>query len=209
MDKYHPHLYEGNFYHIYNRGNNREEIFFKRKNFSYFLSKYDKYLANFVDTYAYCLIPNHFHLLIKVKSEAEIIPNVKKRWKLNTDNLNISLSNIISHQFRSFFVSYAMSINEQEKRSGSLFLKNFKRKQVQNDIERLIFYIHFNPVHHKICASFEDYKWSSYNKILSNHNKKKVYEEILGWFGGEENYIKYHRECMKIAALDEKEYEIP
>jgi putative transposase len=206
MDKYHPHLYEGQFYHIYNRGNNKENIFYKRKNLSYFLSKYDKYLTHFINTYAYCLMPNHFHLLIKVKNEVEIISNIKKYWKSNIDNTNIDLTDVISNQFRSFFVSYAMSINEQEKRSGSLFLKNFKRKQVQNNLERLIFYIHFNPVHHKISDSFENYEWSSYSKILNNHGKKNVYEEILEWFGGKENYVKYHKECLEMNMLEEQEF---
>lgn len=57
----------GNLYHIYNRGNNKQPIFFERKNYHYFLERFDKYLSNFVDVYAYCLMPNHFHFLIKIK----------------------------------------------------------------------------------------------------------------------------------------------
>jgi len=60
-------MFEGNFYHIYNRGNNRENIFFEENNYYYFLEKYDKYLTNYLETFAYCLLPNHFHLLVRVK----------------------------------------------------------------------------------------------------------------------------------------------
>ena len=57
----------GCFYHIYNRGNNRQNIFFEERNYLYFLRLFEKYLFNLVDVYAYCLMPNHFHFLIKIK----------------------------------------------------------------------------------------------------------------------------------------------
>ena len=57
-------LEEGQFYHIYNRGNNRERLFYSTENYLFFLRRYDEYL------YAFCLLPNHFHLLVRVKSGA-------------------------------------------------------------------------------------------------------------------------------------------
>ena len=99
MNKNTQPIYANTFYHIYNRGNNYEKIFFNDNNYYYFLNKYDKYLSSVVETYAYCLIPNHFHLLIKTKDDYENI----------------------SEQFRRFFITYSQKINEQENRSGSLF----------------------------------------------------------------------------------------
>ena len=75
-------LHEGKFYHIYNRGNNRETLFYTEANYKYFLKKYDKYLSEYIDTYAYCLLPNHFHLLISVK-ELKDIPLEKVNIILN------------------------------------------------------------------------------------------------------------------------------
>jgi REP element-mobilizing transposase RayT len=58
---------QGHFYHVYNRGNNKQPIFFERRNYIHFLSLFKKYLSGYADVYAYCLMPNHFHFLIKVK----------------------------------------------------------------------------------------------------------------------------------------------
>jgi REP element-mobilizing transposase RayT len=136
-------LQEGKYYHIYNRGNNRETLFYTESNYKYFLKKYDKYLSEYIDTYAYCLLPNHFHLLISVKE--------LKDTPLETGNKKVqTLEQIISFQFRKFFTSYAMSINLQKNRTGSLFQKSFKRKEVANDtyFSNLILYIHANPQLH-------------------------------------------------------------
>ncbi|MDB5227104.1 MAG: hypothetical protein JWN78_1297 [Bacteroidota bacterium] len=65
-------FYPGEFYHLFNRGNNREIIFYTDENYHYFLRQFDKYLTGFIDIYAYCLLPNHFHFLIKIKEEEEI-----------------------------------------------------------------------------------------------------------------------------------------
>ncbi len=67
-------LIHGNYYHIYNRGNNREDIFIEPPNYSYFLSLYAKYIDPVADTYAYCLLRNHFHLLVRIKMEEETDP---------------------------------------------------------------------------------------------------------------------------------------
>jgi hypothetical protein len=64
---YYPTLEPNNFYHIYNRGVNGTQLFYKKDNYYYFLEKYAQYLSAYLDTYAYCLLGNHFHLLVKVK----------------------------------------------------------------------------------------------------------------------------------------------
>jgi putative transposase len=64
-------LESGYYYHIYNQGNNRENIFFKEKNYDYFLHLFKKYIVPITETYAYCLLPNHFHFLLRIKIENE------------------------------------------------------------------------------------------------------------------------------------------
>ena len=107
IDYYTP-FYTNQFYHVYNRGNNGEKIFYSTRNYYHFLNLYDKYLSDCVNTYAYCLIPNHFHFLIRVRD-----------------------SSVISDQFRIFFLSYSKAINKQESRTGSLFQKRFKRTTIE------------------------------------------------------------------------------
>lgn len=160
------------FYHIYNRGNNHEKIFYTENNYYYFLKKYDEYLSSFLDTFTYCLIPNHFHFLIRTHNE----------------------SDLISDQFRKFFITYSQAINKQENRSGSLFLKPFRRKPITgiNYLQRIIYYIHNNPVHHGLCNRFEDYKWSSFNSILCSSKTHLKREEVIGLFGSKENFSEFH-----------------
>ena len=64
-------LSHGDHYHIYNRGNNRESIFREQRNYIYFLKLYEKYIPLVADTFAYCLLPNHYHLLVRVKTVDE------------------------------------------------------------------------------------------------------------------------------------------
>ena len=63
---------EGYFYHIYNRGNNSEKIFFSEENYAYFLKLLTKYIFPVADIYAYCLLNNHFHILVRIKEKNEI-----------------------------------------------------------------------------------------------------------------------------------------
>jgi REP element-mobilizing transposase RayT len=64
-------LHYGGYYHIFNRGNNRERIFREPRNYNYFLKLYEKYIPLVVDTFAFCLLSNHFHLLVRVKTAEE------------------------------------------------------------------------------------------------------------------------------------------
>lgn len=186
MNKNTLELIPGYFYHIFNRGINKEKIFYNEGNYHYFLKKYDEYFSNFADTYAYCLLPNHFHLLVRIK-------DYEKDSIFLKDGI---FTRKPGEQLRRFFISYSMSINKQQKRMGSLFIKNFKRKAISKDkyLMSLIFYIHFNPVHHKLINEFEKYKWSSYSGILSDKSTKLAKDYILTYFGGKENFKEFHKQ---------------
>ena len=56
----------GNLYHIYNQGNNRQKIFFSRENYLFFLNKIKTHILPHADIVAWCLMPNHFHLMVYV-----------------------------------------------------------------------------------------------------------------------------------------------
>lgn len=172
---YHQPLYLDSYYHIYNRAVGKEKLFYKDINYSYFLNKFKYYLRQYVDVFSYCLLPNHFHFLIKVKENNP---------------------QIVSKHFRRLFISYSMSINKQENRTGNLFIKNFKRRLIddENYLISVIRYSHLNPVHHKLKSDYGNYSYSSYRTIISNSTTTLKRENVLGWFSGKERFIEFHEE---------------
>jgi putative transposase len=196
-------LVPNTFYHIYNRGNNKEKIFYKDSNYLFFLSNIDKYLSGYSNLFAYCLIPNHFHMIIKTLSEDE----VNTKAKVSDESNTLEYGTIIGEQFRKLFMSYTKAINKQENREGSLFKKLYQRKPITSEeyLIRSVIYVHLNTVHHKITRDFENYKWSSFNKILNKMKSNLQKEEILEMFGGKENYISIHREEREFMITRENE----
>ena len=182
-------LINGNYYHIYNRGNNSDTTFYEDKNYYHFLKLYDKYIKPVAETYAWCLLKNHFHLLVYIKEDNEINKNT---LKYSTTEKPKVLS--ASKQFSHFFNAYTQSINKSYKRTGSLFEKNFKRKLISDEdyFRKLIFYIHNNPVHHGITNSIEEYPWSSYRSIISLKPTKLKRERVIEMFNDVENFKYYH-----------------
>jgi REP element-mobilizing transposase RayT len=171
-------LYKDHLYHIYNRGNGKEQIFFNEENYNFFLRRYFNYTADILETFAYCLLANHFHLLVRPK---------------------VNEPDLISERFRKFFISYSMAINTQEKRKGNLFQRAFKRKLVEDEkyFYSAVFYIHSNPVHHNIIEDLTKYRFSSYNLLISDKETYLSRNEVMGWFGGKKNFIEFHTEVKK------------
>ncbi len=163
------------YYHIFNRGNNREDIFLEEKNYYYFLNLMKKYVVPIADVLAYCLLKNHFHLFIRTKQ--------------------VDDESLISKKFSDFFNAYAKAINKQYNRSGSLFKDRFSRKIIkdENQLRNLIIYIHTNPTHHGFEVDFAKYKYSSYNSFLSDRETLLDREFVLNQFGDKENYKYVHQ----------------
>ncbi len=193
-EHYYTKFEEGKFYHIYNRSIDCQPLFKSDANYKFFLKKFDQYLSSVLDVYAYCLLGNHFHLLIRVK---ENLKNLKRN--------NLSIHDIVSKQFRVFFQSYALAFNIQHKRIGTLFQTPFKRAKINDEfyLSRLIYYIHANPQKHNLIYDFREWKWSSYSRILLETDTKLKKQEILDWFGGKAAYLKFHTEIHEAILFDE------
>jgi REP element-mobilizing transposase RayT len=173
-------LEEGRYYHVYNRGNNRCKLFYEDRNYDYFLRLYEKYISLIAETYAWVLMGNHFHFLIKVKND------------LNSNGKKLDPS----RQFAHLFNAYAQAINKSIGRTGTLFEHTFERKEVTSDeyLRELIVYIHRNPQKHRFAGYFKDYPWSSFNSIVSVKSGILQYEEVIRLYGGVDNFIKAHEE---------------
>ncbi|WP_051293207.1 hypothetical protein [Olivibacter sitiensis] len=193
------------YYHIYNHANGDDNLFRERKNYSFFLAKYEKHIAPIADTIAWCLMPNHFHLLVRIKSEEDLatafptslaFPKFQTLEKLSSSS-ELSISNFLSKQFSNFFSSYTQSFNKEYKRRGSLFLKNFKRKKATNDayLQALVLYIHLNPVKHGFTSGLDDWEWTSYHDV-----PKRFPILVTHFFGDEEQYQSRHQEKISFFA---------
>lgn len=216
-----PLLYD-TYYHIYNRGNNRENIFVQERNYDYFMKLYEKHISPIADTFAYCMLRNHFHVSVRTKSEEEIL-EYQKTLKVSTANQNLvgqkSLANqgasqsgkplgslmlgddYLSQQFSNFFNAYAKSINNAYDRTGSLFQHPFGRVPITSDRQfwNVIAYIHQNPQKHKFVEDFRDWKWSSYGVPLSEKPTKLKRDVVMEWFGSKQEYLDLHEQWVSDA----------
>jgi putative transposase len=164
------------YYHIYNRGNNKEKIFYHSGDYFSFLAKYKEYVAPYVKTYAFCLIPNHFHLLIKTG------------YNFNPPQLSIP------NQLRKLFICHAQRINSMQRRTGALFTKSYQRIEIKEEayLKQVVNYIHKNPVKHGVERNFKKYIYSSYKIILSDSETILARDQVLDWFGGKQAFIDFH-----------------
>jgi REP element-mobilizing transposase RayT len=173
----------GQYYHIYNRGNNDEKIFYEADNYTYFIRLLKKHLTPILEIYTYCLLPNHFHLVVKFKE----INNLPESIRIGKTKLHQGLSNL--------FNAYSKSINKRYSRRGSLFQEHLKRNQItdNNYFLNLIIYVNTNSSHHGL-RDFENYPYSSYQQLISKSPTFLNREEVLELFDGKDNFIFTHLE---------------
>lgn len=195
-------LKEDHYYHIYHKGNGGIDLFYKEENYAYFLKKYDAYMSGYVDTYAFCLLPDHIHLLIKVKDRGEF--NMRKDFPSFQDLESLTASEIVTELFRRFFMTYSKSINMQLRRKGSLFPKNFKKKLIDpsHNLTDVITYIHKQVEHHGY-GTYKDleYPWSSYNMMLLDKTSKIKKQDVIDLFGSREAYLALHEKELDIKPI--------
>jgi REP element-mobilizing transposase RayT len=193
----------GRFYHIYNRGINGCNLFYENENYEYFLHQYEKSISPVADTFAWVLMRNHFHVLVKIKKK-EAIESFFQNLEGFRNLQGLKNRDRINQQFANFFNAYTKAINKRVHRTGSLFEHPFRRIAIKTEdhLKYLVYYIHHNPIHHGFCEHFLDYPWSSYLTMLSPKTTKLNRTEVLNWFNDKNNFKKYHT-TEQIEKLDE------
>ncbi|WP_421945710.1 transposase [Pedobacter sp.] len=163
---------ENSFYHVFNRGNNKSLIFYEESNYKYFLNQFQKYVLPYVDVYAYCLMPNHFHFFIQIRDKVNFEKGIKN-----------------------FFISYSKSINKSYNRVGSLFQGRYKAKVINSEsyYTRIITYIHQNPIKAGLASRMQDYKYSSYNSFVLDKPTLVSKKKVLEWFKDLAGFIADHQ----------------
>lgn len=187
-----PAIQFGITYHIFNRGNNRDNLFIEERNYAYFLQLYTRYIPPVAITYAYCLLRNHFHLLVRIKSPEE----QEASWKKPTRSpmqVPFTIKNP-SQQFGNLFNAYTKAINKRFQRTGSLFENPFERIEIttQSHLLHLVAYIHCNPQKHGLIDDFRSWPYSSYHQLNSQDPELAETSEVLSWFGGVDAFHEYH-----------------
>ena len=174
----------GEFYHVYNRGNNKQVIFFNQQNYFFFLKKLRDQLAPISDIIAYCLMPNHFHLLLR-PNEKGLVQRMTFREKSMQE---------LAYRIGILLSSYSQAINKQNKTVGSLFQQKTKAKmlsEVNNGsrlsyFEQCFHYIHQNPVVASLVENVSDWPYSSYLDYAGSRSgilcKKEVFTSLTGMF---------------------------
>jgi putative transposase len=201
--KYHCPLLPDHIYHVFNHAVGSENLFREADNFSYFLELAIKHIVPIADFYAYNLLPNHFHFLIKVKSEDELA----EHYKFQKDKVaepNMDWPKYVMQQFSNFCNAYSKAYNKRFDRRGALFLDYLKRSPIDSAdyLKHCIHYIHYNAIHHGLCSSIDDWYWTSYHAHLKIKPSKLKREVVLENFEGKEQFIKFHNGKPKISGDD-------
>lgn len=147
-------IFKTGIYHIYNRGNNQQPIFFKEDNYFYFLRKCHRYLKPCSEIFAWCLMPNHFHFLIEVTEKS-----------LEPIKIGGNTMALITNGFRLLQSSYAKGINNQLNRTGNLCQQKAKAKFIDESEKysiKAFHYIHQNPVAGGLVKEAHDWPYSSF-----------------------------------------------
>lgn len=187
-------LVYGQYYHIYNHAVGERDLFRDANNYEFFLDLYDKYISPIAETYAWVMMKNHFHVLVRIKEEVEVVASFTPDRVQNPVRGNIS-----TLQFSKLFNSYAQAYNKYHETRGALFERPFKRKLIDSDdyLRQVVLYIHNNPVHHGFCEHPIEYPWSSYMTCTSIKPTKLKRESVIEWFDDRPNFIAVHEQKIE------------
>ncbi|MFH0894695.1 MAG: hypothetical protein V2A54_09685 [Bacteroidota bacterium] len=191
---------EGHIYHIYNQGNNKQKVFFAEANYLFFINKIKLHVLPYSDILAWCLMPNHFHLMVFVNSVG-VTANSVSHARSQTDSRSTTQSRTkvrsINDSIGIMLRSYTRAINKQEKRSGCLFRPLTKAiclteqngitaswysdmgitkiiTSEKNYLQSCFDYIHQNPVKAGLVSKSSNWPYSSYNEFYGTHGFTKV-----------------------------------
>ena len=201
---YHIPLVADNFYHLFNRAVGQEKLFQSNENYLYFLNRMKHHVLPVADLYAYSLLPNHFHLVVRIKGENELMDyfEVKKGKRFNV--VENFLPDFIMEQFSNWLNGYTKAFNKMYKRKGGLFMDYIKRSEATKDssLTSFIFYVHKNAVHHGLTKKIGDWTFDSYKSIVSTKSTALKRNEVIEWFGSLKHFVEFHEQPIDLKNED-------
>jgi putative transposase len=202
----------GRFYHVYSHTVGGRDLFIDDENCVSFLKLYDKYISPVADTYAWVLMKNHFHVLVRVKEDVvyrysnadrsiDAVRFEDLKWE-TTNLLACPAPGSVEHlkkpqphlHFGHLLNAYARYFNKRHNFRGALFERPFERKPIDNIayLKNVVAYIHHNPVHHGFCLHPVEYGWSSYLSCVTEKPTKLKRDEVLAWFDDIGHFERFH-----------------
>ncbi len=163
---------EDTYHHLYNRGANKQLIFFNKYDYNFFIKRMKHYKDQFkLELLAYCLMPNHFHIFIRQTTKG----NITSKFISNLTN------------------SYTKSINKKYNRSGVLFQGRTANKIIfdENAFVVLVKYILMNPVKAKLVKKFYYWEYSSAKELLDLIETGITDKIIMDYFSNKNEFISY------------------
>ena len=172
------HLETGKIYHLYTRSNNEERVFKRPSDYRFFLVRYRHYIAPFVSTIAYCLMPTHFHLVIRIDTKD------CDRPKIN---------------YAALLCGYTRTMNRRGHRHGSLFQQKSKAKEIRDErhLMTVILYVHRNPVARRV-KRMEEWEYSSYSDLAGFRKGALPDREFMKkYFATEEEFREFSERALE------------
>lgn len=193
------------YYHILFRSIDGIPLFKTEKERMFFLEKWKRFTDPVFETWAYSLLDNHTHFIIKVKQQAEVIQTLSAltedtKTKAIREFLEKKegsmIGPIIERQINSFMVSYTNTYNNIIERKGGLFQQPFRRSIIASDahLQQSIVYVHANVQKHGLQNDFKLHPYNSYHTILEGNSTLINTEAVRDYFGGIDEFISIHSE---------------
>jgi len=198
-------LEPGYYYHIFNRGNNSQKIFYTRENYLFFLKKMKEHIPQFASFVAWCLMPNHFHWIVFVHKDRIEVENSHSMTSSHamTNPQYPTKSRTFNCEIGILLRSYMRAIQKQEKITGSIFQQHTGIKPLVDEIkiepsywntafgtlinipagksylQTCIEYVHQNPVYSGLVKDARDWEYSSYRDFVGLRDEKLLDYELL------------------------------
>jgi putative transposase len=196
-------------YHIVFKSIDGLLLFRSDADYSVFLQRFYKFTNLAVENWAYCLLNNHAHFIVKLKTHEEVIRNITdidlavqtvamKKLLVNSNDESV-FDEMLERQLNSFMVSFVNYTKNKYGHNGGVFQKPFKRVVITTDahLQQAIVYVHANSVKHNISNDYERYIYSSYISISKNTNTYCEREKVIDFFGGANKFVELHTAQVK------------
>jgi REP element-mobilizing transposase RayT len=195
--KNYPPFEAGKVYHICSHAVKNTNLFTKTDDYSVFLRLFKKFMNPISTLYAFCLMPNHYHLAIKFHDAKTIESIIKTKQKFikKKEITNIDIEQFLSKTISNFHNSFTQVINIANNGRGKLFQPPPERKIIEDRLyfKRCIIYIHRNPVHHEFVHTFDEWLHSSYYDLKTGSDTFVNNQTVYNVFGNRENFIEAHQ----------------